>query len=138
MVKADGVFDQILEFFQVELMEKVVATPTGQPVFHSSKGSYLRSSNFAKRVFIPALEKGNLPKITFRDLRHSTISHQIEGGADIVSVSKVTGHSNPATTLRIYAHGLDRSQENIREAINDSVANSAFDRNPTDSNYQSD
>ena len=127
----------ILEFFQVELMEKVVATPSGEPVFHSAKGSFLRSSNFAKRVFIPALERAKLPKITFHDLRHTAISHQIEGGADIVSVSKVAGHSNPATTLRIYAHELDRSQENIREAINKSVANSSFDRYPTDSNYQS-
>ena len=97
----------------------------------------MRSSNFARRVFIPALERAELPKITFHDLRHTAISHQIEGGADIVSVSKVAGHSNPATTLRIYAHELDRSQENIREAINKSVALSAFDRYPTDSSFQS-
>jgi integrase len=127
----------ILDFFQVELMEKVVATPAGMPVFHSIKGGYLRSSNFARRVFVPALERAKLPRITFHDLRHTAISHQIEGGADIVSVSKVAGHSNPATTLRIYAHELDRSQENIREAINKSVANAAFDRNPTDSTFQS-
>ena len=127
----------ILEFFQHELMEKVVATPAGKPVFHSAEGGYLRSSNFARRVFIPALERAELPKITFHDLRHTAISHQIEGGADIVSVSKVAGHSNPATTLRIYAHELDRSQENIREAINKSVALSAFDRYPTDSSSQS-
>jgi integrase len=127
----------ILEFFQLELMEKVVATPAGKPVFHSVEGGYLRSSNFARRVFIPALERAELPKITFHDLRHTAISHQIEGGADIVSVSKVAGHSNPATTLRIYAHELDRSQENIREAINKSVALSAFDRYPTDSSSQS-
>ncbi|MSY10542.1 MAG: tyrosine-type recombinase/integrase [Actinobacteria bacterium] len=127
----------ILEFFQVELMEKVMATPSGTPVFHSSKGRYLRSSNFAKRVFIPALERANLSKITFHDLRHTAISHQIQGGADIVSVSKVAGHSSPATTLRIYAHELDRSQENIREAINKSVAISASNRYPTDSNSKS-
>lgn len=124
----------ILEFFQVELMEKVVATPAGTPVFHSAKGGYLRSSNFAKRVFNPAIKKSGLPKITFHDLRHTAISHQIQGGADIVSVSKVAGHSSPATTLRIYAHELDRSQENIREAINKSVAISASNRYPTDSN----
>lgn len=127
----------ILEFFQVELMEKVVATPSGTPVFHSAKGGYLRSSNFARRVFVPALDRAQLQKITFHDLRHTAISHQIEGGADIVSVSKVAGHSSPATTLRIYAHELDRSQENIREAINKSVANSEFDRYPTDSSFQS-
>jgi integrase len=124
----------ILEFFQVELMEKVVATPAGTPVFHSAKGGYLRSSNFANRVFNPAIKKSGLPKITFHDLRHTAISHQIQGGADIVSVSKVAGHSSPATTLRIYAHELDRSQENIREAINKSVAISASNRYPTDSN----
>ncbi len=61
----------------------------------------------------------------------------VEGGADIVSVSKVDGHSNPATTLRIYVHELDRSQENIREAINKSVAISASNRYQTDSNSAS-
>lgn len=127
----------ILDFFQVELMQIVVATTSGMPVFRSSRGGYLRSSNFAKRVFVPALKRANLPRITFHDLRHTAISHQIEGGADIVSVSKIAGHSNPATTLRIYAHELDRSQENIREAINKSVANSAFDRYSTDSDSQS-
>jgi len=127
----------ILEFFQVDLVEKVMATTSGKPVFHSAKSDYLRSSNFARRVFIPALERAGLAKITFHDLRHTAISHQIEGGADIVSVSKVAGHSNPATTLRIYAHELDRSQENIREAINKSVAISASDRYPTDSTSKS-
>ena len=118
-------------------MQIVVATTSGMTVFRSSRGGYLRSSNFAKRVFVPALKRANLPRITFHDLRHTAISHQIEGGADIVSVSKIAGHSNPATTLRIYAHELDRSQENIREAINKSVANSAFDRYSTDSDSQS-
>jgi integrase len=127
----------ILDFFQVELMEKVMATPAGTPVFHSAKGGYLRSSNFAKRVFIPAIQKTGLSKITFHDLRHTAISHQIQGGADIVSVSKVAGHSSPQTTLRIYAHELDRSQENIREAINRSVAISASNRYPTDSSSKS-
>lgn len=127
----------ILEFFQVELMEKVMAIPSGKPVFHSARGQYLRSSNFAKRVFIPALSRAGLPRITFHDLRHTAISHQIEGGADIVSVSKIAGHSNPSTTLRIYAHELDRSQENIREAINRSVAISASNRYPTDSSSKS-
>lgn len=127
----------ILEFFQVDLVEKVMATTSGKPVFHSAKGDYLRSSNFARRVFTPALERAGLAKITFHDLRHTAISHQIEGGADIVSVSKVAGHSNPYTTLKVYAHELDRSQENIREAINKSVAISASNRYPTDSTSKS-
>ena len=127
----------ILEFFQVDLMEKVMAVPSGKPVFHSAKGDYLRSSNFAKRVFIPALHRAGLAKITFHDLRHTAISHQIQGGADIVSVSKVAGHSNPYTTLKVYAHELDRSQENIREAINKSVAISASNRYATDPSSKS-
>jgi integrase len=127
----------ILEFFQVDLMEKVMAVPSGKPVFHSAKGDYLRSSNFAKRVFIPALQRAGLAKITFHDLRHTAISHQIQGGADIVSVSKVAGHSNPYTTLKVYAHELDRSQENIREAINKSVALSASNRYATDPSSKS-
>jgi hypothetical protein len=41
---------------------------------------------------------------TPHDLRHSWASHMLAAGADLAYVSSQLGHSNPATTLRIYAH----------------------------------
>ena len=57
----------------------------------------------------PAFERAKIPKITFQDLRHAAINHQIQDGTDIVFVGKVAGHLNLATTLRIYGLELGRS-----------------------------
>ena len=87
-------------------------------IFSSYSRSFLKSQ---ETLFAATARAGNV----------------IGGGADKVLVSKMAGHPNPTTTLRIYAHELDRSQENIRKTINKSVALSAFDRYPTDSSFQS-
>jgi hypothetical protein len=47
-------------------------------------------------------------------------------------VSKVAGHSSPATTLRIYTHELDKSKDLIRGTIEKNYAESACDRSATD------
>jgi len=109
-------------------MELVLATPSGQPVFCSPKGGFLRSSNFTKKVFRPALERAGLPKTTIYELRNKPIILQIEGATDSVSASKIAGRSSPANTLRIYAHEIDRYRENIREALNRGMEISRFDR----------
>ncbi len=46
-------------------------------------------------------------------LRHTAASIAILNGADVVSVSQRLGHSDPAVTLRMYAHA---NQESIRRA----------------------
>ena len=54
-------------------------------------------------------------------LRHTSASIAIINGADVVSVSRRLGHSNTATTLRMYAHANDesirRAGEILRKAL---------------------
>ena len=113
----------IPDFLLVELKELVLATEPGACVFKSKKGGTLRSSNFARRIYKPAIETSGIPQITFHDLRHTAISQQIESGTDVVAVSKIAGHSNPSTTLKIYAHQLDRSKDEVRKSIDDKYQN---------------
>ena len=43
---------------------------------------------------------------TLHGLRHLCGSYMLERGTPITVVAKHLGHSNPATTMRIYAHSL--------------------------------
>jgi integrase len=126
----------IPDFLTNELRPLVISTPFGSSVFRSSKGGNLRKSNFSRRVFQPAVKLAGLSNVTFHELRHTAISQQISGGADVVSVSKVAGHSSPATTLRIYAHELDKSKDLIRNTIERNYAESACDRSATDQDFK--
>lgn len=59
-----------------------------------------------------------VPDINGRGLRHSHASFLIaELGADVLTVSKRLGHSNPAVTLRYYAHMFDRNDEVVAEEM---------------------
>ncbi|MFJ7969575.1 tyrosine-type recombinase/integrase [Streptomyces sp. NPDC096324] len=50
-------------------------------------------------------------------LRHFYASALLDGGENIKAVAQYLGHSNPALTLRIYAHLMPSSQERTRKAI---------------------
>lgn len=51
-----------------------------------------------------------LPPVRVHDLRHSLGSVLVAAGVPIPTVSRHLGHSNPATTMRIYARELDEPQ----------------------------
>lgn len=54
------------------------------------------------------LENAGLPReTTFHSLRHGAASLLLGQNVPIPVVSKYLGHSNPATTMRIYAHMID-------------------------------
>ncbi len=63
-----------------------------------------------KNAGLQALEHDGklvVPAPTFHDFRHTHASALIAQGWDIAEVSARLGHSNVATTLRIYAHEFD-------------------------------
>lgn len=67
----------------------------------------------AKSLEGPVDDEGNYPdkitsdRIRFHDLRHTYASLLISQGCDVVMVSKLMGHANPAITLRVYAKVFD-------------------------------
>lgn len=56
-----------------------------------------------KRSFKTACRNAGIKGLRFHDLRHTAASRMIEGGADLVTVSKILGHSTIQMTMR-YCH----------------------------------
>jgi integrase len=52
-----------------------------------------------------------------RDLRHWSATEAIGSGHDVRTVAARLGHANPATTLRVYAHALERAEEGVAASL---------------------
>jgi len=85
-------------------------------VFSSENPSMpLQRSNVVRRSFKKLLARAGLPSIRFHDLRHSHATLMLASGANVKVLADRLGHSDPALTLRVYAHAFESDQ---REAVN--------------------
>lgn len=82
-----------------------------EPMHPQSPTRYLQK--FSERCGVPGIHP--------HKLRHTFASIAITSGADVASVSEALGHSDKATTLRMYTHSNDesinRAAQIFREAI---------------------
>lgn len=60
-----------------------------------------------------------LPKINPHSFRHSAASIMIASGVDIVTVSKMLGHSNTSMTTDVYSHVIEETKRKATECIAD-------------------
>jgi len=58
--------------------------------------------------------------------RHSQASLLIQGGCSIVEVSKRLGHAKTSTTIDIYSHLLQKSDEKLSDTLFDMVSDSGI------------
>jgi integrase len=76
------------------------------------KGEEPRSKEkFEMLKLIPA-------KLRFHDLRHTVASVLLSQGQSVRAVSQRLGHSNPALTLRVYAHCMPSDDPQLATALN--------------------
>lgn len=57
------------------------------------------------------LERDDIPKIRFHELRHTFATMTISSGVDVKTLSTIIGHVSSATTLVIYSHVTDLMQQ---------------------------
>lgn len=102
---------------------KIAAANSGPHdfVFVSRAGTPHDHRNIAGRVLARAVKRAGLQAAdhanggehrapTFHDLRHSHASKLINDGWDIATVSARLGHSEVATTMRVYIHEFERAR----------------------------
>lgn len=90
----------------------LLVSPRGNPVsYHYFQG----------KVWTPAVKKaqaaGLRKKPKIKSLRHSHGSWLVEKGIDLATVSRRLGHENIQTTVNIYGHISERSQQRAAKAM---------------------
>lgn len=81
---------------------------------------WVRIRNAAK-LDPTTLPNGKLEHVRLHDLRHSFASLSASGGASLLMIGKLLGHSNPATTAR-YSHLLDDPLRRVSESVGNRVS----------------
>jgi integrase len=108
------------------------------PVFASERGTPLGHDNVRGRGLAVALHRAGLddperPNVTMHSLRDTFASHAIvELRLDVVQVSRLLGHANPAITAKTYARMFDeaRHSDAIRAAMEASSLGTVMEPRP--------
>jgi integrase len=92
-----------------------------QLVFSGANGRPLDPDNMVKRRFHPALERAELPRVRFHDLRHTYASLLIAAGEHPKYVQAQLGHASIQTTLDRYGHLLPGAYSHGGERLEKTV-----------------
>ena len=104
---------------KAQLLERTAVPSWGDPslIFPNTQGNVWRHQGMFVS-FKRDLEAAGLPRdVRFHDLRHTSATLMLKAGVPVNVVSKVLGHSDPAMTLRRYAHALPDMQQIAADAM---------------------
>ena len=90
-------------------------------IFPNEAGQPINYSNMVRRYFKPTLTAANVPRIRFHDLRHTYASLLIEQGENIKYIQNQLGHSSPTVTLNVYAHLMDKSNQESAHKLENTI-----------------
>ena len=73
--------------------------------------------------YYATLDKYDIPRIRFHDLRHTFASLLLESGENLKAIQELLGHSQISTTMDIYTHFSEelrrKSIDNLENLIDD-------------------
>jgi len=104
-----------------QLEERMAATSWADPglVFPNTRGK-IRRRDSVMRSLRRFLEEASLPvEVRFHDLRHTAGTLALRQGVPLHTVARMLGHSDPAMTLRRYAHVLEDMREYAARAMDE-------------------
>ena len=76
------------------------------------------------------IKKHNLPHVTFHGLRHTNVSLLIAEGVDVRTIASRVGHANPTTTLNLYSHMLQKSDQMAADSLEKRLFGSQIESPP--------
>lgn len=84
-------------------------------IFRTFECDRVWDPNYLTKEWNEFLIKKKLKKITIHDIRHSHATYLLSIGVPLQDVSRRLGHSEPATTLKIYTHSSLAQDEKITD-----------------------
>ena len=96
-------------------------TETVHLLFPSRDGSPLDGDNLRHRVFYPLLEKADVPRIRFHDIRHTFASLLLQNGESLAYVKDQMGHASIQTTVDVYGHLVPGANWNAVNRLDDAA-----------------
>ena len=95
-------------------------------LFPTPRGKAMRSNNFKRRDYDPAVEAAGLPLgLWVHDLRHTAASLAIHSGASVKSVQRMLGHASAKITLDVYAGLFDQELSDVAARMDALIHNHA-------------
>lgn len=92
--------------------------PSTYIIHHDDNAQLPYSQNALGKLFAKAMSDAGIQEITPHYLRHNYITMAWRNGVDVMVVSKIVGHANPATTQSIYTDLTNADIESKASAIN--------------------
>ncbi|MDB4894408.1 MAG: Phage integrase [Firmicutes bacterium] len=86
-------------------------------VFTSTIGSPVHPKNMLDRNFRDVLERAELPRIRFHDLRHTAATLLLANGVNARVLMDVLGHSQINITLGLYGHVLREQKKEAAQKV---------------------
>ena len=86
----------------------------GEFIFHNPRTG-TRITDFF-RSWKTACDDAGISDLRFHDLRHTAATRMVQGGADLVTVRDILGHSNIKMTVK-YAHSTPESRKQAVELL---------------------
>jgi len=103
-------------------LEAFVEAERDALVFTSPEGDPLRSPNFRRRVWWPALDAAGVSReVRIHDLRHTCASLMIMQGAHPKEIQQQLGHSSISVTLDRYGHLFPDRQDKVADALDEII-----------------
>ncbi len=93
-------------------------------VFPTPLGEAMRRSNFARRIWAPAVRRAGVDGLRFHDLRHTAVALAIGQGAHPKALQERMGHSSVTVTLDRYGHLYEGLDGQIADALDDVLRHS--------------
>lgn len=87
--------------------------------FPNREGGPTDGDDFRRRVFYPLIERADVPRFRFHDIRHTFASLLLQQGESLHYVKEQMGHASIQTTVDVYGHLVPGSNRNAVNRLDD-------------------